>query len=119
MAITLICLGGTLCLVITDTIQGMFLYPLLAFFVVFILYKFSWSNEIMPVMADRAAGESFINPYDIRKLRDFNLFSMVIVAAFNTVMHRASWIGAGTSCARRVRLMSKRWPPCWAAGAIR
>ncbi|MBO4527441.1 MAG: hypothetical protein J5743_07440 [Victivallales bacterium] len=101
MAITLICLGGTLCLVITDTIQGMFLYPLLAFFVVFILYKFSWSGEIMPVMADRAAGESFINPYDIRKLRDFNLFSMVIVAAYNTVMHRASWIGAGNTCAAR------------------
>ena len=101
MAITLICLGGTLALVITDTIQGMFLYPLLACFVVFILCKFSWSQEIMPVMADRVSGESFINPYDIKSLRDFNVFSVVIVAAFNTVMHRASWIGAGTTCAAK------------------
>ncbi|MBQ7652406.1 MAG: hypothetical protein IJS15_15720 [Victivallales bacterium] len=101
MAITLICLGGTLSLLVTDTIQGMFLYPLLAIFVIFIIYKFSWSKEILPVMMDRAPGESYINPYDIKKLRDFNVFSMVIVAAYNSIMQRASWIGAGYTTAAK------------------
>ena len=41
LAITLICLGGTLALVITDTFQGMILSPLLICFIAFILCKFS------------------------------------------------------------------------------
>ena len=101
LAISLICFGGTLALVITDTIQGMILYPALACFVVFLFWKFSVGGEIMPVMADRVAGESFINPYDIGNLRDFNLFTVVIVAVYGTVMNRANWIGAGYSSAAK------------------
>ena len=101
LAISLICFGGTLALVITDTIQGMILYPALACFVVFLFWKFSVGGEIMPVMADRVAGESFINPYDIGNLRDFNLFTVVIVAVDGTVMNRANWIGAGYSSAAK------------------
>jgi Na+/proline symporter len=100
VAISIICMGGTLALVITDAIQGMFCYPLLVIFVIFVLYKFSWSNEIIPVMMDRVQGESFLNPYDLSKLRDFNLF-LVILGIFNAVMHRASWHGAGTTSAAR------------------
>lgn len=101
LAISLICFGGTLALVITDTIQGMILYPAIACFVVFLFWKFSVGGEIMPVMADRVAGESFINPYDIDNLRDFNLFTVVIVAVYGTVMNRANWIGAGYSSAAK------------------
>ena len=101
LAISLICFGGTLALLITDTIQGMILYPIIACFIIFLFSKFSLSNEIMPVMADRIAGESFINPYDISKLRDFNLFTVVIVAAYNMVVNRANWIGAGYSTAAK------------------
>ncbi|MBP5639998.1 MAG: hypothetical protein J6X55_11000, partial [Victivallales bacterium] len=101
LAITLICWGGTLCLVVTDTIQGMFMYPILALFVIFILYKFSLTKEVMPVMMDRVPGESFLNPYDISKLRDFNLFSLVIVAVYTTIMNRANWIGAGYTTAAK------------------
>ena len=101
LAISLICFGGTLALIITDTIQGMILYPVLACFVVFLFWKFSVTQEIMPTMADRVAGESFINPYDIGNLRDFNLFTMVIVAAYGTIMNRANWIGAGYSTAAK------------------
>jgi solute:Na+ symporter, SSS family len=100
VAIGIICMGGTLALVITDAVQGMFCFPLLAVFVVFILYKFSWSNEIVPVMMDRVQGESFLNPYDLSKLRDFNLF-FVVVTVFGAILHRASWIGASTSTAAK------------------
>ena len=101
LAISLICFGGTLALIVTDSIQGMILYPILSCFIVFLFWKFSVSQEIMPTMADRIAGESFINPYDIGNLRDFNLFTMVIVAVYGTIMNRANWIGAGYSTAAK------------------
>ncbi|MDD5727926.1 MAG: hypothetical protein PHV59_05095 [Victivallales bacterium] len=94
VAIGLICMGGTLAIIITDSIQGMFCFPLIVTFVIFILCKFSWSNEIIPVMTDRVQGESFLNPYDVSHLRDFNLF-MVFITLFELVLHRASWFGGG------------------------
>ncbi len=101
LAISLICFGGTLALLVTDTVQGMILYPILACFIVFLFWKFSLPREIIPVMADRVAGESFINPYDISKLRDFNLFTVVIVAAYGMIVNRANWIGAGYTTAAK------------------
>ena len=101
LAITLICWGGTLCLIITDTIQGMFMYPILACFVIFLMYKFSLTEQVMPTMMDRVQGESFINPYDTKNLRDFNLFSMVIVVIYGTIMNRVNWTGAGYSSAAK------------------
>jgi len=100
LAISIICMGGTLALVITDAVQGMLCFPLIIVFVIFILYTFSWSNEIVPVMMDRVQGESFINPYDLSNLRDFNLF-LVVVVVFTSILHRASWIGSGTSSAAK------------------
>ena len=96
MAISIICFGGSLGIIITDTIQGFICYPLLAFFVVFLLWKFSWSDQIVPVMMDRVAGESFLSPYDISKLRDFN-FVLLCVSIMAVLLHRASWVGAGGS----------------------
>ena len=101
ISVTIICWGGTLCLLVTDTIQGMFLYPILALFVIFLLHKFSISQEVIPVMMDRAPGESFINPYDIYKLRDFNFFTMVVVAVYGRFMNRLTWSGAGYDSAAK------------------
>ena len=100
LAISLICMGGTLALVITDTVQGLICYPMMVVFTIFILTTFSWSKEIIPVMTDRVAGESFLNPYDVHNLRDFNVFSMV-VGILGTILHTASWIGAGNTSAAR------------------
>ena len=100
LALINICMGGTMTMIITDAVQGMFCFPLITIFVVFILYKFSWSQEIVPVMMDRVAGESFLNPYDISELRDFNLF-LVVLTIFTSIFHRASWIGAGTTTAAK------------------
>ena len=100
VALSIICMGGTLALVITDTIQGMFCYPLLVIFVVFILCKFSWSQEIVPVMQDRVAGENFLNPYDIENMRDFNPFQ-VGVSIVLLIINRAVWIGACNSSAAK------------------
>ncbi len=100
IAVTIICCGGTLALMITDSLQGLILFPLMVVFVVFIMYKFDWSTEMVPVMMDRAPDESFLNPFDIEKLRDFNLF-MIFVMIVRTIMHKASWIGAGYTTAAK------------------
>ena len=100
IALTLICFGGTLSMLVTDACQGMLLFPLMVVFVVFILYKFSWSEEIVPVMLDRVPKESFLDPYDISELRDFNI-AMVIFLIFNSFILRGIWIGSGSSTAAK------------------
>ena len=100
LAISLILCGGTLALVITDCLQGMICYPLMALFVIFILVKFNWNEQIVPVMSERVGGESFLSPYDISELRDFNVF-YIIVGLLSTTLNRGTWIGAGTSSAAR------------------
>ena len=99
LAISIICMSGMLGIIITDSFQGLLLYPLLVFFIVFLLWKFSWSNEIAPVMLDRMPEESFLNPYDIRSLRDFNLFFLG-VTLFATLLHRGSWVTSSAGNAR-------------------
>ena len=83
MALFIIWCGGTVALVITDAIQALMSYPIFTVFVFYILTNFSWFSEIAPVMADRVAGESFLNPFDIESLRDFNLFALLV-----TIMSR-------------------------------
>ncbi len=100
LAISIIYMGGTLALIITDALQGMLLYPIMAILVVFIIVKFNWSSEIVPILTDRAAGESFMNPFDIKDLNDFNVFFLVMTL-FVTFFHHASWIGAGTTTAAK------------------
>jgi len=100
IAVSIICMGGTLAVVITDTIQGMFCYPLLVLFVVFILCKFNWNTEIVPVMQDRVIGQNCLNPYDVSEMRDFNPFQ-VGVGILTLIINRAVWIGAGNSSAAK------------------
>ena len=99
MAISIICVSGDLGITITDTIQGLFLYPLLVAFIIFCLVKFSWTEQIAPVMSDRVAGENFLNPYDMSKLRDFNFFYLALTV-FGLFIHRGSWVTGGASRAR-------------------
>ena len=95
-AISIICMGGSLSIIVTDTIQGFICYPLMALFIVFVLVKFSWSNEILPVLANRMESESFLNPYDVEKLRDFN-YLMLIYGVYSAFMGRMNWYGGGGS----------------------
>ena len=97
IAISIVCMGGSIAINVTDTIQGFFCYPMLIVMVVFILCKYSWSQEIYPVLTDKVAGESLINPNDITKLRDFNLFSILMVPLLSRFLQRVSWFGGGAS----------------------
>lgn len=100
MALVIVWMGGALALIITDALQGMFCFLLMAAFAVFVLWKFPWTSDIVPVMTNRVAGESFLNPFDIEQLRDFNVFALLL-SIWVAIFHRASWIGNGSSSAAR------------------
>ena len=100
-ACIIICtMGGNLSLMVTDTIQGFFCYPLLVTFTIFIICKFSWNDIVVPVMSDRIQGQSFLNPYEVAGLRDFNMFAL-IVTIYSTIINRGNWLGTGSSVAAR------------------
>ncbi len=92
--------GGRISLLITDAFQGLLCYPIFVIIAGFIVLNYGWNDTIGPVMMDRVKGESFINPFDIDKLRDFNIFALV-VTMIGSVLNRASWIGNDTSSAGR------------------
>ena len=78
---------------VTDAAQGLVSYPLFVVLIVYVLCSFSWWDEIAPVLTDRVPGESFLNPYDISQLRDFNLFALVV--AFYRRIMGGEWVGNG------------------------
>ena len=88
--------GGRISLLITDCFQSLLSYPVFVVLVGYVFLYFNWGKDIAPVMMDRAPGESYINPFDISQLRDFNLFALVFNLT-NAVLNRAAWIGNDTT----------------------
>lgn len=91
-AVLLAALGGQVSIIVTNCLQGIMSYPMYAIIVGFIIYKYSWSNDMAPAILDRPEGLSMINPFDIAQLRDFNLF-YVLVGIFGNILNRMSWSG--------------------------
>lgn len=91
-AVLIIWFGGQITIMVTDCVQGILSYPMYVIVVAFILYKFSWSQDMAPTLLDRPSGNSLLNPYDIAKLRDFNVF-YVFVGIFSSFLNRMSWSG--------------------------
>jgi Na+/proline symporter len=96
MALLVIWPGGRVSLLVTDALQGLIGYPIFVIFTVFVLSEISWTQDVAPVMLDRAAGESFLNPMDISSLRDFNLFALIVTIT-GMILNRAAWIGNDTT----------------------
>ncbi len=93
LALLMIMAGGRISLLVTDAAQGLVSYPLFVVLIIYVLCNFSWWNEIAPVMTDRVPGESFLNPYDISQLRDFNLFALIVL--FYRKILGGEWVGNG------------------------
>ena len=92
LAVFIVMLGGQLTIMVTDCVMGIMSYPMYVIIIVFIIYKFSWFEQIAPTILDRAAGTSMLNPYDIAQLRDFNLF-YILVGILSNILNRMSWAG--------------------------
>ena len=100
LATVLIWPSGRISLLITDSIQGILSFPIFVIVIGFILLKFSWNIDIVTVLGDRVPEQSFLDPYDISQLRDFNLFALVVTITSN-ILNRAAWFGNDTSNAGR------------------
>ncbi|MDD2403795.1 MAG: hypothetical protein PHI56_04570 [Victivallaceae bacterium] len=92
IAVWIVMMGGQITIMVTDCVQGLLSYPMYVVIVGFILYKFSWTNEMAPTLLDTEPGKSFLNPYDVYNLRNFNLF-YVMVGIFSSIFNRMAWSG--------------------------
>ncbi len=100
MAVVVMWSGGRVSLLITDCIQGLMSYPIFVIIVVYVLTTFSWTSEIAPVLMDRVPGQSFLNPFDIEQLRDFNVFALAVTVLLR-ILNRASFFGADSTASGR------------------
>jgi len=92
IALLIATIGGQVAIIVTNSIQGILTYPMFLIIILTIICTFSWWDQISPVLIDRPEGQSFLNPFDNYKLRDFNLF-YVFVGIFMTIYNLKSWSG--------------------------
>jgi solute:Na+ symporter, SSS family len=92
IAVLISCMGGQITIMVTDCVQGLLSYPMYAVIVGYLIWRFSWFDDLAPVIVDRPEGKSMINPFDISGLRDFNLF-YVGVGVFGSILGRMTWSG--------------------------
>lgn len=99
LALGIILAGGRISLIVTDCLQGLISYPIFVILAVFVFTNYSWFHEIAPIMGDRVSGESFLNPYDVQNLRDFNLFALIVLLLKRFI--GGIWLGNDSSGAGR------------------
>ncbi len=101
VAVIIAMMGGQVTVMVTDCVQGLFSYPMFLILILFFIYRFSWFNEVVPVLADQPAGKSLINPFDSTSLTNFNLF-YVFVGIFGMFIGHMTWAGtSGYNCSAR------------------
>jgi SSS family solute:Na+ symporter len=83
--------GGQLTAMITNSIEGI-IASVLFLFVSLNLLHFVRIDRIASALADRPPGESFINPFDISRLQDFNL-GFALIGVFMAAYMYMAWQG--------------------------
>jgi Na+/proline symporter len=85
--------GGQITIMVTDCMLGLISYPLYMLIAGYLIWRFSWFDEMAPTLLDRPSGKSLLNPFDIKGLRDFNLF-FIAVGIFGNILNKMGWTPA-------------------------
>jgi len=99
-------LGGQIAIMLTDFLQGVFCNIVFMVILLFLLFHFSW-DQIFETALTAPAGKSMIDPYDVGKQENFNIWYYVIgiVIVFYGPL---GWQGtAGYKCAAKSAHESK------------
>jgi len=100
LALTMTLTGGQLAIMITDCLEGLIALVMYLFIIVTLFVIFNW-QEIQDVLASAPAGKSMLNPFDIAKAKDFNIW-YVLIGVMSSIYGVMAWQGghAFNSCAK-------------------
>ena len=85
--------GGQIAILVTDFWQGVFCTIVFILLVVFIWFKFPWSNMGEALILASRPGASLFNPLDISGKQDFN-FTFFAIIWFFAIYNIMSWQGS-------------------------
>jgi solute:Na+ symporter, SSS family len=85
--------GGFLTVMLTDCLEGIF-SQLSYIIIILVLYaSFSWP-QLSHTLVTRPAGQSYVNPFDVGDLNDFNI-SYVVMTFFTGIYATMAWQNSG------------------------
>jgi SSS family solute:Na+ symporter len=100
LSLAVVLRGGQITAMVTDCIMGLFSYVAYGVLIVAIFSLFT-INQMGDAMLARPPGQSFLNPFDIGKLSQFDLL-YVIIGIVMSVYNRMSWqANQGFNCAAK------------------
>jgi SSS family solute:Na+ symporter len=79
MALSFTLFGGQIAILVTDFWQGTFALIVFALIIAFLWFQFPWSQICETMKIASLPGESLINPLDIGRQEDFNIFFYLIL----------------------------------------
>jgi SSS family solute:Na+ symporter len=100
LALIMTLTGGQLTVMIVDCIEGLIALIMFIVIIVALLIMFDWS-QIQSAMSQAPSGKSMLNPFDIAKAKDFNIW-FVLIGVFGSLYGVMAWQGghAFNSCAK-------------------
>lgn len=91
VALLIVLRGGQVTAMVTDCAHGIFSYFAYAAIIAAIFGVFSMT-QFREAMLARGPGHSFLDPFDTKKLQDFNVL-FILIGIFSSVYNRMAWQG--------------------------
>ena len=78
-------LGGQIAILVTDFWQGIFTVCVFSAVIIFLWFKFPWSQIREALAIVSVPGKSLVDPFDIAAKKDFNFSYFAIIAFFSGI----------------------------------
>lgn len=92
IALFVACSGGQITIMITDFLQGAFLMLIFVAILLFLLWRYAWSDIMAGLEIGIPAGQSMINPFKTSTTDDFSIWYFLI-GVFGAIYNAKSWQG--------------------------